>query len=163
MDLTGYRQRETTEPSSVCVLFDIFQPPWGWLSPGGFCPVTAESSAHCGGDACLARGEPRASIIQEGSEQTCETADRPMEIQGFLRVEQNPAGRKVRPAGVVSGVATFGCSGRRPYLLAGPLSGHPPGPLLKALSRLASLEVVVLSHESSAALTSAMTWAVVSG
>ncbi len=47
--------------------------------------------------------------------------------------------------------------------LALPPSGQPPGPLLKASSRLASLRVVVLSQESRAALTSAMTWAVVSG
>jgi hypothetical protein len=45
--------------------------------------------------------------------------------------------------------------------VAGPPSGH--GKLLKPLSRLASLRIVVLSQEASAALTSAMICAVVSG
>ncbi len=49
----------------------------------------------------------------------------------------------------------------RKETVAGPPSGH--GKLLKPLSRLASLRIVVLSQEASAALTSAMICAVVSG
>jgi hypothetical protein len=46
---------------------------------------------------------------------------------------------------------------------AGPPSGHPPGPLLKPSSRLASLRIVFLSQDWSAVLTSLMICAVLSG
>src|SRR5450759_1060452 len=62
---------------------------------------------------------------------------------------RKPAGRKIRPAGVVylGLVRLVSCSGRRyPYLVAGPPSGHPARPLLKVSSRLASLRIVVLSQ-----------------
>jgi hypothetical protein len=53
--------------------------------------------------------------------------------------------------------------GHRKETEFGPPSGHPPGPLLKPSSRLASVRIVFLSQDWSAVLTSLMIWAVVSG